>query len=107
MVRAAALQRAHNGHDVLFGRVVELRAIVRRVIETAQPAKGVIAIIPEAGVLRDLLAQLDLPVKDVVEFVRLLQAAFGDQFRPPAAWRGPVLRDNGPFARGFFPRREN
>ena len=53
------LQFAHDRHDVLFHRVVKFRAIFRRVIEPAQPAEGVVAVIFEAGVLRDLLAQLD------------------------------------------------
>src|SRR5258705_6993845 len=41
----------------------KFQAILRRVVESASGAKGVLAVIAAAGVLRDLLAQFDELVK--------------------------------------------
>ena len=65
---------------MFFHRVVEFFAVVRRVIEPAQLAEGIIAIILEAGLSRDLLAQADLAVENIVELVRLLKPALRHEF---------------------------
>ncbi len=55
-------------------------AIGGPVIEPAQPAEGVIAVIVEPGVFRDFLAQPDEFVEHFLELVRFLQAAAGHEF---------------------------
>ncbi len=75
-----SLQLAYNRHELLFHRLVKPRAIFRRIIEPAKPAKGIIAVIFEPGVLRDLPAELQHLVENTVELFSLLQAAPGDQF---------------------------
>ena len=77
---AGGLEFAHDGHDFPGDRVVKTRAIFRRVIEPAEPAEGVIAVIFEPGVPGDLLAEFDEPVENFVELVHLLQTPFGHQF---------------------------
>ena len=104
---AFVLDFADDGHDFLFHRVVKFHAILRRVIEPAHLAEHEIAIIFEARVLRDLRAQLNqLRRKFPRTSPRPASGVWRPVPTPPAATRGPVLRDNGPSARAFFPRRE-
>ena len=77
---ALGLEFAHGRHDFPGDCVVKLRAILRRVIEPAEPAEGVIAVIFEPGVPGDLLAEFDEPVENFVEIVHLLQTPSGHQF---------------------------
>ena len=103
---ALGLQLAQHGHDLLLHGLVELLAVVRRVIEPAQLAEGVIAVVGETGILRDLLAQLDELAR---RFPRTspLPAAAG--WRPvptlPGAAGGRALRGSGPSASASFLRR--
>src|SRR5438105_15391325 len=58
---------------------MKFQAIRRRVVEPASGAKGVLAVIAAAGVLRDLLAEFDELVEHLLERVGLLQSPAGDE----------------------------
>ena len=74
------LQLAQRRHDFPLNRLMKFQAILRRVVEAASGAKGVLAVIAAAGVLRDLLAQFDELVEHLLEWVGLLQSPVGDEF---------------------------
>ena len=51
-----------------------------RIVEAAQPAERVIAVVPETGIAGNLLPELHQLVEDLLELLRLLQPPVGDQF---------------------------
>ena len=58
---------------------MKFSAIVRRIIESATRAKGVIEIIFKSGIGGDLLPQAQELVEDLFELAALLQPSFGNQ----------------------------
>ena len=92
-LRAAhGLKFALERHDFALDGVMEGGTIPGRVIKTSAQLEGVVAVIGEAGIARDLPAQLHQLIEDVLELLALLQTTFGHQL--------PGLLSQG--AVGFF-----
>ena len=103
---AFLLQFAGERHDVMFDGVVEAETILRRVIEALVIGKSVGAEIGESGGLRDLIAQDEHLVEQLLHFGGILQAALGDGFPGGLApGDGRVPPGCGPCGRGSVPGR--
>lgn len=73
-----AVELADEGDDGFFDGVVEGEAVLGGVVEAFEGGPDVSAVVGEAGVLGDLLAEGEELVEEVVELFAVLDAAVGD-----------------------------
>ena len=75
---AALVHFALQGEDELLDALVEGLAVVRSVVETALGEEDIVDVVLAAGVLGNLVANLEQPIEGVVERLFVLEAAFPD-----------------------------
>src|SRR5207249_5567799 len=97
------LEFANDRHDLSFYSPMKLFTIFGRVVEAAQPAESVVAIVLKSGIARNLLAELYELLKHVLEIPGFLQTPLGDQF-PGFLAQGAIrfFQIAGHLHQGFF-----
>ena len=72
------MQLAQHRHDLLLNGLVKRHAVLRRVVEPAHFAEGIIAVVGEAGIPGDLLTEPGELVEALLELPSFLQPPVGN-----------------------------